>query len=245
MKLSTSLVAIKKISCATPRSNFTDEAIEAAAHAILEIEGTINPIIVKRISLQSYEVVDGDFTYYAAARAREIDPKKGEMVNVYIVEDESEQVISKQIELFRHSSISERKLDITPEALESFLYNLEARIDKLAHQLLEESKAKYNLESENKDLRSQLEQKINPLEIFNTWDQPQLVHKLSQGGITDGKARNIAEAIVKERQKSKFISLTDVVERAKIQMGGKKMKQQKAIGEKLMLKVVDNWLSSN
>lgn len=242
MKLSTSLVAVKKISCTTARSKYKDEDIEKAASAILSVEGTINPMIVRRTSLQSYEVVEGDFIYYAATRAKEIDPKKGEMVGVYIIEDDNEAEISTQIEIFRQQNTSfETQVNITAETLELFLNNLESRIDKLAHQLLAETKEKYQLESENKELKAKLTQKIEPLEIFNSFEEHRLALKLSQTGMSDTTANNIAAAVIKERQQKLFTSLSDVVERTKRKVG-KKQKVQKAISEKNMLKIVDRWL---
>lgn len=163
MKLSTSLVAVKKITCKTLRSQFSDDDIEKAANSILEVEGVVTPIIVRRTSLQSYEVIDGDFEYYAAERAREINPKKGEMIGVYIIDDENEEALSKQVALFRQQkSASSGQSEIKPETLELFLNNLESRIDKLAKQLLEENKEKYKLELEIKELQNKLEQNAEP-----------------------------------------------------------------------------------
>jgi hypothetical protein len=101
MKLSTSLVAVKKIASNKPRSIFADDELEQAAKLILSSEGVVNPIIVRRNGLQSYEVVDGDFEYYAANRARELDPRKGEMIGVFIIEPENEDNLTQQIEVFR------------------------------------------------------------------------------------------------------------------------------------------------
>lgn len=101
MKLSTSLVAVKKITSKVDRPQFLDTDLNQAAKLILEAEGVINPIILHRTSLESYEVVDGDFEYYAAVRAREIDPRKGEMIAAFIVEPENEEVIKEQIKIIR------------------------------------------------------------------------------------------------------------------------------------------------
>lgn len=101
MKLLTSLVAVKKIRSTVDRLKFSDNDLNQAAKLILEAEGVINPIIIHRISLESYEVVDGDFEYYAAARAKEIDPRKGEMIAAFIVEPENEEVIKEQIKIIR------------------------------------------------------------------------------------------------------------------------------------------------
>lgn len=104
MKLPTSLVAVKKISSSVARSSFPAEEIEKAAHLIIDVEGTINPIILRRTSLESYEVVDGHFEYYAAVRAREISPLKGEMIQAIILEPENEKALLDQVNLLRKDS---------------------------------------------------------------------------------------------------------------------------------------------
>jgi DNA uptake protein ComE-like DNA-binding protein len=101
MKLQTNLVAVKKIDSSVDRSSFSIKTIEKAANLILEVEGTIEPIILRRTSLESYEVIDGHFAYYAAVRAREISPMKGEMIQAIIVQPEQEKALLEQVDLFR------------------------------------------------------------------------------------------------------------------------------------------------
>ncbi|WP_017716200.1 ParB N-terminal domain-containing protein [Kamptonema formosum] len=101
MKLSTALVAVKKINSAVPRSNFSEEELERAAQLVLKAEGIINPLVIRRTSLESYEVVGGDFEYHVAARAREIDPRKGEMIGAFIIDAENEEVLLEQIKALR------------------------------------------------------------------------------------------------------------------------------------------------
>ncbi|OIP76896.1 MAG: hypothetical protein AUK48_05120 [Oscillatoriales cyanobacterium CG2_30_44_21] len=106
MKLSTSLVAVKKIIDPTSHSSFDPEQVERLAQLILQLEGLINPLIVRRASFQSYEVVEGHFEYQAAARAREIDPRKGEMISAYIIEPEDTIIgaaIAEQVKLMQNS----------------------------------------------------------------------------------------------------------------------------------------------
>jgi ParB family chromosome partitioning protein len=57
--------------------------------------------VVRRTSLKSYELVDGVFEYYAAARAREINPFQGEMITAFIIEPENDEFLTKQVDLFR------------------------------------------------------------------------------------------------------------------------------------------------
>lgn len=106
-KLSPSLVAVKKITSTVPRANFADRDLEKVAQLILELGGLINPIILRRNGMDAYEIVDGDFEYYAAAKAREIDPKKGETIGAFILEPENEQLLLEQVQALRRCTITE------------------------------------------------------------------------------------------------------------------------------------------
>lgn len=101
MKLSTSLVAVKKINSKLPRSNFSDDDLSRVFDLILKAEGIINPIILQRTSQETYEVLDGHFEYYAATKAREKEPLKGEMIGAFIIEPENEEVLKAQVKAFR------------------------------------------------------------------------------------------------------------------------------------------------
>ncbi|MFW6295662.1 MAG: hypothetical protein ACOC04_00565 [Halothece sp.] len=106
MKLSTSLVAVRRITSSVPRSHFSETDLEKAAKLILEAEGIINPIVLRRVDIQSYEVVQGDFEYYAAVKAREMNPRKGEMIGSFILEPDNEKAILEQVNLLRKSDSS-------------------------------------------------------------------------------------------------------------------------------------------
>jgi ParB family chromosome partitioning protein len=130
MKLSTSLVAVKKINSTVDRSKFSDDELERTAKLILEAEGIINPLILRRTSLESYEVVDGDFEYYAAAKAREKDPRKGEMIGAFIIEPENEEVLKEQVEVLRKQGSIENDTkpsleNLSQDKLESLNYKFE------------------------------------------------------------------------------------------------------------------------
>lgn len=238
MKLSISLVAVKKIVSNKPRSIYKDDEIEQAAKLILDSQGLVNPLIVQRTSLQSYEVVDGDFEYYAAARAREIDPRKGEMIGVFIVEPETEENIINQVKVFRKSGFENSEpTKIISEDLEKFLNNFESRFEKVTKQLLEESINKVNLEMENKALKKKLAEQIKPLKIFQDLNADKIAKKLLNAGFNHKKAAQIAGIIVNEREKKQFNSLEDVIERVKVPYG---KKMQKAISQQKMLDIVES-----
>ncbi|CEJ46619.1 ParB N-terminal domain-containing protein [Umezakia ovalisporum] len=242
MKLLTSLIPVKKITCTQPRSAFSDDELEKAAQSILESEGVINPIVVRRTSLQSYELVDGVFEYYAAARAREINPLQGEMITVFIIEPENDEFLTKQVDLFRKlKSNSQVESSFTSKDLENFLHNLESRLEKRINELLENSTAKVKLENENREIKKQLANKIEPLDVFTKFSQEKITRKLLNAGFQKN-ANQIAEIIVKEREKEQFKSLHDVIERVKI-LRGKQM--VKGISEARMLDIIGNLFSED
>ncbi|MEG4633705.1 ParB N-terminal domain-containing protein [Microcoleus sp. AR_TQ3_B6] len=102
-----------------PRSNFAEAELEKLARLILESGGLINPIIVRRNGMDAYEIVDGDFEYYAAARAKEIEPLKGETIGAFILEEENEKILLEQLEILRTTAITENLVE-NPET--GFLY---------------------------------------------------------------------------------------------------------------------------
>ena len=111
-KLSPSLVAVKKITSTVPRDNFADRDLEKVAQLILELGGLINPIILRRNGMDAYEIVDGDFEYYAAAKAREINPQKGETIGAFILEPENEELLLEQVQALRKSAQTEDLVEI-------------------------------------------------------------------------------------------------------------------------------------
>lgn len=239
MKLSTSLVAVKKITTNKPRSIFADDVLEQAAKLILETEGVINPIVVRRTSIDSYEVVDGDFEYYAAARAREIDLRKGEMIGVYIIEPENEGAMMEQVKAFRRQKSPDLdRTDPGSDSMAAYLKNIETRLEKRINELLEQVIAKQSLENELKELQKQMANRVEPLEVFNTLQLSQLLFRLKSTGLTDKKAAEIAECIDAERKKKQFESLNDVVERVKIKSG---KRQVKGISSEKMVMIIDSW----
>lgn len=153
-KLFPSLVAVKKIVSAVPSSNFAEPDLEKLARLILDLGGLINPIIVRRTGMDSYEIVDGNFEYYAAARAKEIEPFKGETIGAFILEPENEELLLAQLEILRSGAVSESRgesatpeeLSITasvgenpvsepPSSFEQRLINIEARLENEINEL--------------------------------------------------------------------------------------------------------------
>ena len=127
-KLSTLLVAVRKINSPVSRSEFAEETIESLAQLILGVEGLINPLVLRRTSIESFEVISGHLEYYAAVRAREIDLRKGEMINAFVLDEENETII-KQVNLLR--SVKTIPNDANYSNPDGRFNNLEARLGSL------------------------------------------------------------------------------------------------------------------
>lgn len=107
-KIQPAIVLVKSIYSPKPREELNEVQLNEAAQLILAGEGVINPPILLKTGidphtgLESYTVVDGHFEYYAAVRAREINARKGETINAYVIEaDEDEKLFREQISMFR------------------------------------------------------------------------------------------------------------------------------------------------
>ncbi len=160
MKLSTSLVAVKKIKSTVDSSKFSNDDLNQAAKLILEAEGVINPIIIQRISLEFYEVVDGDFEYYAAARAREIDPRKGEMIGAFLIEPENEEVIKEQIKVIRKQGFKDDHKPKDENSSQENLKNITDKVEQFTRDLKK-------IDSKHTNTQNKLEVLTDKVDIVN------------------------------------------------------------------------------
>ncbi|MEH1837598.1 MAG: Rho termination factor N-terminal domain-containing protein [Nostoc sp.] len=142
MKLSNSFIAVKKISSPVLRSQFSEDELTRTAELILKVEGIINPLILRIISAQLYEVVDGHFEYYAAARAKEIDPQKGEYIGAFIIDPDNEEVLQKQIELMRKREFGDNDVKQKLESLTAQIAELTESVKKIENILSDVQKPK-------------------------------------------------------------------------------------------------------
>ncbi|MEZ2321830.1 MAG: chromosome partitioning protein ParB [Microcoleus sp.] len=237
-KLSPSLVAVKKITSKVPRDNFADRDLEKVAQLILELGGLINPIILRRNGMDAYEIVDGDFEYYAAAKAREINPMKGETIGAFILEPENEELLLEQVKTLRKCTITEDVVDreITPKnsVIEPFDSSTTLMVqDKLPQNPVsvvevgnscenETPQSSSNLEQRLTNIEAQLENQINELKAEYAQSIQQLenrilqqVNQLIEAGlaniIDDVKPPSPPEKQVVEKVNSELMSLLEAL----------------------------------
>ena len=99
MLLSPEFILVKEITSNVPCSNFNDSDIQDLAQLILEAEGLIRPITVRPTGIDSYAVVDGHLEYWAAVKAKEVNPRDGERIGAFVVEGKKAKSIENQVKL--------------------------------------------------------------------------------------------------------------------------------------------------
>lgn len=126
MLLSPEFILVKEITSNVDSSNFNDFDIQELAELILEAEGVIRPITVKPTGIDSYEVIDGHLEYWAAVKAKQINPRDGERIGAFVVEGKKAKSIEKQVKLLNKIRPQEttQKVDMGPVTAEPEKTNL-------------------------------------------------------------------------------------------------------------------------
>ena len=201
---------------------------------ILESGGLIKPLVLKVTGAESYTVVDGHFEYYAAIRAREKNPHKGEMVNAFVISSKSENIVAKQAKALRTVESPDKQVKLPdPTNVESRLANIELRLEKQISELRsEQAQERQRVEDKLKEIENLLPKAIEPLETFNSLSQSELAIKLKLADLPEKTAEKIAKEVENARRNKnskKFVDLRDVV------------KSVNGLGEATMLKIIDKW----
>ncbi|MEA5579900.1 chromosome partitioning protein ParB [Nodularia harveyana UHCC-0300] len=239
-----SLLDVKSITSDIPRSNFAEADLENLADMILESGGIIKPLVVKVTGVETYSVIEGHFEYYGAVRAKEKNPRKGEMVNACVISPKEEDSIIKQASAIKGIDYYDKPINLPSEIsgitkVELRLTNLELRVEKQINELKSELlQDRQSIDSKLKKIETETPKQIAPLEIFNNCEPSQLVLKLINAGFNQKAAEKVATSVDKESKNKKFDSLTDVIERVKIPSG---KKQIRGITPEKMVVILDIW----
>ena len=245
MSFKTSLVDIDKITSKVKRSTFSEVELEKLAQLILELNGIVQPLVVKEIALEKYEVIEGDLQFYGALKAWEIDDDF-EMIRAFIVNDKESDLVTEQLKLLQVSSINGNEPKSEDNLIVKKDNNLNTRIDNLEHRLnkyIETSEANLQdkvqeLELKMSQITEQLPTKLDVLTAFNELPPEKLYSPIQSAGISDKDVSKIIDFIGKERKKKPFNSLDDIVIRSKVNQGKRKVR---LITDKKLLKIVDSW----
>lgn len=231
-------VDVKEIESDELRSSFSEAEIEQLADLILQGGGVLRPLVLKQIGIENYKVLDGHLEYFAAVRAREKDPRQGELVNAFVVSSKDEAVIQEQIRLLKdlnHSSKStQRKLDqnASEEPKDKarngdWISSFETRLSEIREELFQ-TKRDHEYRFTQLEKNFQEKQQIDLLTLLNTSKKQALVDELARYGIPKAKVEAIYEAKTQKEQK-KFDSYQDVV------------KATQGLGAGGMLRLIDAW----
>ncbi len=94
-------------------SQFQSSQIEHLANLFLQAGGTIKPILLRRVSPISFEILEGYFEYYAAIKAQEID-EQFTAIRAYVVPPDLESTILEQYKFLRSHSAPTPTPDAPP-----------------------------------------------------------------------------------------------------------------------------------
>jgi len=172
-------VDVSSIQSNVPRSNFSEDQIEQLADIILESEGVLNVILLTQTGINSYNVLAGDLEYYAAVRAKEKNPRQGEMINAVIVQPSNQEILLKQAEFFTVKPEEVKVIDET-----SLISRLEKQMREFMElQIRENKEIKHGLQ--------QLENTVNNL----TDNIAELMTKLKYDAMTLVELKKIAKEL--------------------------------------------------
>lgn len=242
-------IDVKEIETGVARSHFAESEIDQLADLILEGGGVIRPLVVKQMDIDRYQLLDGAFEYYGAVRAREKDPRQGELVNAFVVSPKTEAVIQRQIELLQPqqaamatpapSSVAPEVAPSTPDIpasgaseqlfafITNFIASSEARINEMRELLFQTKRA---LERRIDELEKALatKQQTDLLETLNTLPDAELVNQLGFYSIDEAKARAICTART-AKEDGRFQGYIDL------------LSSTKGLGAQGLIGLIDRW----
>ena len=177
------LIDVDTIKCSIPYSKVQDyeRQIDRLANLILDSEGIINPVFVKKIGSNSYELVYGEIEYYAMMKVGKIDPEKGESIAAFIIKEDQQELIKQQI-YFLRKSLSNEKSTEESQSLNS--------------ELVSTVNSNYNkLNSVQKDIHQIHEQLESLIEMNTAKGLKRLLRKQLESIITEAETKSKQEAI--------------------------------------------------
>jgi len=134
MSLLTSSIELETITPPTPEtSQFQSIQIKQLANLFLQAGDTVRPILLRKISPISFQILEGHFEYYAAMKAQEIDDQFT-AIRAYVVPTELESTILEQYKFLRSLSFSTQTDRISTTPLEGS-QNLEQIEQAITHRL--------------------------------------------------------------------------------------------------------------
>ncbi|MBP0009880.1 ParB N-terminal domain-containing protein [Roseofilum sp. Belize Diploria] len=227
------LVDVKSIKSKVARSQFSETDLETLAQSIVNSGGLLAPLLLKRTGAESYEILAGDREYYAAVRAKEINPRAAEMVNAFVVPQKLQEAALEQVSALHPQPTQVVKTAseaVSTGAVEQRLNNLESRFDATLQEMKQtHQQAIKDLQQQINGLQEQIPAKIEPLELLNHANSVELLEKLAIANIRAKTADKIIKGIEKARKQSPFQSFSDAINRIE------------GLGIQRMITLLDAW----
>lgn len=225
------LVDVKSIQSTAPRSQFRVDDLETLAQSILASGGLLSPLLLKQTGAEQYEVLAGDREYYAALRAKEINPREAEMVHAFVIPPKQQEAAINQVSVLTETAGGTKPPPPSDSSgADLRITNLESRLDGALQEIKQSQTQEIKrLEQAIAQIADQVPQKVAPLDAFNSLSLPELLQKLASANIRGKTAETMVGAIEQARKEAKFTSFSDVVKRVK------------GLGEKRMLSIIDAW----
>lgn len=220
------LVEINSVHSSEPASNFEKAEVDKLARLMIEADGLLRPLILKQTGLEKYEVVGGQLEYHAAVRAKEINPRKAEMVNALVIENEAESAVIQQIQFLESFSTSHQ-----PNSCPEQAFSSATALDSLANDLedlftRQLQNMTQRLESNLQKISNQIPKQTKPIDAFNQLNQVDLTRRLMTVGIKGKNLEKIVDQILSQRP---FETLPEVVQKVN------------GLSDRKMIEIMDTW----
>jgi len=227
------IIDVKAIHSEVSRSDFSESDIERLADAILANGGLLQPLILKQTSVESFLVVEGHFEFYGAVRAREKNPRQGEMVNAFVISSSEEQMSLGQIQLLRKLPAASPSMTSSETVSDSsdlapWITSFETRLSEMRETIFQnQQKSESRLKQLEKNLNASTK---NLLETVNTLSGDLLTKTLVRCGLSLRQAESVTLAKA-NRPNQKFTSYGEII------------KTTSGLGAAGLVKCIDLWES--
>lgn len=234
-------IDVKEIECSLSRLRFSESKIELLADLILKGEGLFRPLILKKLGIEKYLLLDGGLEYFASVRAREKNPHIGEMVNAFVVSNDDQKTIQEQIDVLKSFYQTETVLEPNTGTSEQgnhtstdgkdmdWIGSFEKRLSEVREEFFQVKRDhEYRFIQLEKDVRED----TDLLELINTLDKVSLTSELFRYGFAKTKAEAVYNARESKAEK-KFEDYQDIV------------KSTQGLGAGGVLNLIDYWKRIN
>ncbi len=232
-----SRVDVKEIKSDIPRSNFAESDIDRLADLILSCGGVLRPLIVKQVDIDNFVLIDGFLEYYGAVRAREKDPRRGELVNAFVVSPKDDlDIVQQQIAALSGTQaptppttqLTTPHIPQSQEGASAWISSFETRLSETREEAFQSDR---NLEIRVSQIEKRLAEKRQDdlLTFINHAEKLDLISKLSAlNGSNQTKAEAIYDAR-SQKENGQFNGYQDL------------QKSTERLGSDGLLGLIDNW----